>query len=105
MKIRYNRTNVYSIAGIQLLPGVNMVDDKAWKAVADHPAVKSRMKMGAIVVDGDAELSADDVTDMTNVEELRKIAEGDSRKAEVKAAKKRLAEIEAMAADQKDDEE
>lgn len=97
MKIRYNRTNVYSIAGIRLLPGVNMVDDKAWKAVADHPAVKSRMKMGAIVVDGGVELSADDVAEMTNVEDLRAIAEGDSRKAEVKAAKKRLAEIDAMA--------
>ena len=99
MKIQYNRPNTYSAEGVTLYPGVNIVADDLAEAFMANAGVASRVKMGAIEVIGAAEITADDVSDMADIAALREIAAGDGRQGEVKAARARLAEIDAAAKD------
>ena len=100
MKIQYNRPNTYSVEGVTLYPGVNVVPDDQAEAFLANPGVASRVKMGAIeVVSEDDVVTADDVSDMADIAKLRELAAGDGRQGEVKAARARLAEIDAAAKD------
>lgn len=99
MKIQYNRPNTYSAEGVTLYPGVNVVPDDEAKKFLANAGVASRVKMGAIEVLGDDDVTADDVSDMADIAKLRELAAGDGRLAEVKAARERLAEIDAAAND------
>jgi hypothetical protein len=98
MKIQYNRPNTYSAEGVTLLPGVNIVPVDLAGPFLANAGVQSRIRMGAIAVldapEGD-EITVDDVPDMADVAALRELAAGDKRRAEVKAAIARLAEIDA----------
>ena len=50
MKLKYNRANAYSVNGVTLLPNVNQISDKQYKAIKDNVGFKSRVAMGAIVL-------------------------------------------------------
>ena len=101
MKIQYNRPNTYSAEGVTLYPGVNIVADDLAEAFMANAGVQSRVKMGAISTSDEQadELTADDIGALSDVAKLRELAAGDGRNPIVKAARARLAEIDAAAKD------
>jgi hypothetical protein len=99
MKINYTRPNTYSAAGVTLYPGINILPDDLATEFLQHPAVKARLQSGLImVIAAEAtEPTEQDVGSMADIAALRAMAKGNARNATVKAARARLAEIDAAA--------
>lgn len=98
MKINYTRPNTYSVDCVTLYPGINIVPNDVAAKFLEHPSVKKRIRDGLIAVMSEAEApEPEDVSSMADIAALREIAKGDARKADVKAARERLAEIDAAA--------
>ena len=98
MKINYTRPNMYDAAGVTLYPGINIVPNDAAAAFLEHPSVKKRIRDGLIEVMSEAEApEPDDVSGMADIAALRDLAKGNARPGTAKAARERLAEIDAAA--------
>lgn len=48
--IRYNRPNIWRCRDVRLIPGINEVEGRHWKAVEGHPLLQDRIKAGDINV-------------------------------------------------------
>ena len=98
MKINYTRPNTYSVDGVTLYPGINIVPNDVAAKFLEHPSVKKRIRDGLIEVMSESEApEPDDVSGMADIAALRDLAKGNARNPAVKAARERLAEIDAAA--------
>jgi len=100
MRVFYHGANVYTVAGVRLMPGLNEVEDYRMAAFEANAGVKDRIAKGVITIErGQRDLTTADVAGMTDVARLREMAEGDKRSSITKAAISRLEEIDAQGAE------
>ena len=103
MKVRLREPRLRKIAGVQLRPGLQRVDDEAWKAIKKHPVGASLIGKGTleeVKAKSAGRPSADDlvaeIAETYDVARLREL-EKDSRKTVSEAASKQLESINATA--------
>lgn len=111
MKIKYNKPNIYSCAGVRLLPGLNVLAAADYDRIKAHPAFLARVESGVIELRGAApapkepeqeassELTAEEIAELTDVALLRSLAAGKKQLKTTKAAIARLEQIDAAAAE------
>lgn len=95
VRLRYNAANVWRVAGIELLPGLNVVNKSDFERISAHPMYKVRSNVGLVqVVEGRSpSLTAADVAEIYDVKKLRELAEGNDRRL-ANAAAKQLEKID-----------
>lgn len=103
--LQYHGMNVLSVGlkeggVVQLLPGVNEVDDEKFEVIKGHPHFAARMRDGKITVlsvpskEGDGKQSVEEmlgyIPKIFDTKLLKKLIKSDGRKPVVDAAQKQL---------------
>lgn len=96
VRLRYGAPNVWTVGGVTLLPGLNVLTREQYNRVSGHPMFKARSRLGVVEeVTGrpSANLTPADVAELYDVTKLRELAQGSDKKLS-NAALKQLDKID-----------
>jgi hypothetical protein len=103
VKVRLNEARLRRVAGVNLRPGLQSIEDADWKKVKAHKSGEALMEKGLLEEvgkKGPGRPSADDLVaeigETFDMERLRELAD-DSRKKVSSAANEQIQKIEAQA--------
>lgn len=91
-KVKLNLDTIYTCAGVRLMPGVNVVDDKALAAMQNVKAYRHRVEQGIVEELTAKRITAKDVAEMYDRDELERLS-NEGTKAVKEAAAARLDEL------------
>lgn len=93
-KITLTRPTVYESQGVRLMPGDNVVTADQLAALMRNKIVVQDINLGILRVGhGEAPSPAFEVAPDDDIDALKALAAGDGRRADVKEARRRLAEL------------